>query len=521
MMKNEGKNLGQKSFNGFIWTFFALFANQIFNIISMAVLSRLLIPYQFGVIGAAMLFIEFLNIINNLGVASSLKIKRKDITITKEHEYTAFTCSLLLGVFVYLVVFAVSWPAAAFFRIPELGPVLRVLGVVFFITSFSTVPKAILSRKMHFKQLASNNTLSQFFGWTVFSIGLALLGFGYWSIVGGRIANVLFGSIGLMIRQPHSKRIGINKKAFKDIFGFGARVSVQNIIQYYAQQSDTIIVGRVMGGTALGIYNRAYSLMAVFANFLGNSLSGVLMTSTSIIHDNNERVSKAFDKLVKLSSLLLLPITTVIMVFAPEIIKLILGNQWGGSVILFQVLAVGTFFRFGYQIGTTITIALDKVNAVIIRQLIYLALVIITVLIGIQYSLTGVAIAVLGCLCFNYIMCSVQIIQLVKYPVMAFIKAHVAGIRISVMVFIVSFGMRYLFNEVFKINYVITLLAGMAITGGAVLFFYFFIPSFYGKENIKIVKNLLKGFLKGKKGKGKWQNICWWQRCPGHTKLAS
>ena len=96
---------------------------------------------------------------------------------------SAFYASIGFGLLVAAVIWLAAPLIARFFRMEGLTPVVRALGLVFPITGIATVPESLLQRDLRFRLLANRDVAAYGLGYGVVGVGLALLGWGVWSLV--------------------------------------------------------------------------------------------------------------------------------------------------------------------------------------------------------------------------------------------------------------------------------------------------------------------------------------------------
>src|SRR4030042_2169452 len=96
------ENLTKSTMSSFGWQYISFISQALLQLIVLAVLSRLLSPEDFGVLGLAMIFVGFAALFSQLGVGPAL-IQRSEITPT--HIRDGFTLSFLLSLFFLLLMF--------------------------------------------------------------------------------------------------------------------------------------------------------------------------------------------------------------------------------------------------------------------------------------------------------------------------------------------------------------------------------------------------------------------------------
>ncbi|MEM6327395.1 MAG: lipopolysaccharide biosynthesis protein, partial [Bacteroidota bacterium] len=352
-----------------------------------AVLARLLPPEDFGVVGAALVVVEIALQLVGAAVTPAL-VQRAEVS--RGVLATAFWLSVSLSATLYVIVWWGTPWVAAFFDMPALLTVLPVLALLFLFDGLSAVAQARQQRALAFREVVVIRAAADVMGLGVVSIGMALAGYGVWALVGGRLAQSVLRAVGFLARFPHPVR-GADTRHLGEIVRFGGGTTLQGLLNSLARQGDAAIVGRMLGANALGLYNRAYRMMALPAGFLAESFNGVLFPVMSQAQDRPESLRNALYRTTGLLALVLFPLAATVGVLAPEVVLVVLGPNWGGAVAPLQVLAAGMFFRAGYKASMTILKARGRVYLAAGLQGVYAVVVVVGALVGAQYGLVGVS----------------------------------------------------------------------------------------------------------------------------------
>jgi PST family polysaccharide transporter len=120
---------------------------------------------------------------------------------------------------------------------------------------------------------------------------------------------------------------------------FGSTITVNGIVIYMAYNADKILIGKLWGPVALGIYGRAYQLSNIPTDNLNGAVGGVALSALSRVQTEPVRFKRYFLKTYSLVVALTLPLTIACALYAPEIIDVILGAKWHAAAPLFRLLA--------------------------------------------------------------------------------------------------------------------------------------------------------------------------------------
>jgi O-antigen/teichoic acid export membrane protein len=381
------------------WMASASGANAVLRILVLIVLTRLLTPVDFGVVSAALIVIGFSAVFSQLGLAPAL-VQRRDLEPV--HIQTAFVSSAVFGLAFAGLIWLLAPQIAAFFHMRDSADVLRTLAWLFPLRGVSSVAESLAQRDLGFSWLAKRDVLSYALGYGVVGIGLAWAGWGVWALVAAQLAQGVLDAGLLLARYPPSWRIAPSGRAFRELLDFGAGFTLARVASFLANQGDNIVVGRVMGPAPLGIYTRAYQIMAAPTSLLGDVLDRVLFPTMARVQGDRQRLATAYLQAVASIALVMLPVGVVMTVLAPEFVTVLLGPRWGAVVAPFQVFAIALLFRTSYRMSDSLARATGAVYRRAWRQAVYAALVFLAAWVGSRWSVAGVAVGVLASLTVNF-----------------------------------------------------------------------------------------------------------------------
>ena len=386
------------------------------------VLARLLPPSDFGLVALAFVLSGFGQLLANLGIPNAV-VQRGDLT--ERHIRAAFTISVILGILVAGVIWLGAPWSTLVFDEPELPKILRVYSVVFVVTGFSNTAGALARRELDFRTLFYVNIAGYVLGHAAVAITLAILGFGVWSLVAGRMGLQLVQAVLLFKWVRHSVRPILAREESRQLLRFGTGNALSGLLQYLAQSADKIVVGRWLGGAVpLGLYNRAYQQMRLASDNVGQLLVSVLFPTLAQLQTDKKRFGVAFLRSIELATLLTAPLMAGMVVAAPHLIVGLYGAKWEGSVQPFQVLALAGVLATLYPIATVAAEALGHVYAVSLRSGVFAGVVVILGIAAIPWGITGMGAAVVVSYGIVYFLISSLAIRAVDVSNREFIRAH-------------------------------------------------------------------------------------------------
>jgi O-antigen/teichoic acid export membrane protein len=371
------------------WNYLSFGLGKLLNIITVSILAHLLAPEYFGLVALATLTIDYLSVLNDLGLGSALIQRKKNID---ESANIAFTLNILAGIILTGITFIIAPYAAIFFHEPQVTPVLRWLGLTFSLSSFGSVHNVLLQRELNFRKKIIPELGSTIVK-AIISISLAIAGFGVWSLVVGQLLGTSVASFLLWVLLPWRPKFSWNATIGKELFAYGFSIMGNNAITVWEENFDYFIIGLIYNPTALGIYTLAYRLPQTLVLSILWAMTAVLFPTFSSLQDQKDALKKSFLSVLRYVELLVTPLCLGMFIAADPLIRVVFGEQWVGSIPILRALSLYVWVvSIGYHVGD-IYKAVGRPD-ILIKISIPMFFVRISLLwLGAQYSLVGVGIA--------------------------------------------------------------------------------------------------------------------------------
>jgi O-antigen/teichoic acid export membrane protein len=365
--------------------------NELIHIPTLVVLARLLSPYEFGITAAAGFFVSFANRFTKFGFNVAL-VRMKHVE--PEHSSSVFVVSLAMGL--------VSWAALTFgspwlgrfFDSPEAGQVLPIAAFTFVIAAVGTVPSAMMTRDMRYKA----KTVVDWSGTVTHSIvavALAWNGWSYWSLVYAELARATVLTTAYLGLGHWRPSLRFSSTAMREMLSFGIGIYAKRLLDYGTQNLDNLVVGRVLGLTALGLYDKAFNTVNKIASRLTLNGPNVTFRIFALIHEDRERFRRAYRKVILTSTLLSYPALATLIVVAPPLFLILFGDKWLSAVAPFQILCVAAMPKMLNAFASTAVQAIGQVWSEVWRQLVSILLLVVAVAAFSRWGIEGAAAGVL------------------------------------------------------------------------------------------------------------------------------
>lgn len=494
-------NLNVKAINGLKTMSISSVISFVLQFITTMVLARIFTPEQFGIVSAITIITSYTDIFWKVGIGPAIVQKKE---LTNNDINTGFITTITFGLLATALVNIFAPFLVKVINIDQVQ-VLRIISLSFIINSFGVIPLSIIQREMRFRIIMMKDILSSLV-YTITAIILGICGFQVWGLVVALLMKYIIATLIPLIYYPIkiNKSLSFNLASFKSMMKFGMGYSLSQFLSVTTSQGDYFVVTNVMNSYLLGIYTKAYQLMTVPANLIGQVVDQVFFPVMSKIQDNDRRLSDIYILSTALFSLLYFPVSIIIYLFSSEIVSLILGAKWIEVSVPFKILSLSLFFRVGYKICDPLFRAKGKVYN---RALIHLVNAIITVMlafIGSSWGLSGVAVGVSVALVINYAILSIKTYKIIKFNLNEYILCLLPFIILSSITIPLMKNVKNYLNIIILNNSLGTLVSLILTLG--VLFILILIiyknilPRRIREQINKLFTNLLKKFLKNRRG---------------------
>lgn len=305
------------------------------------VLARLLVPEMFGLVAMVTVLIGFLNIFADLGMKNALIQRRREPVSALRYD-SAFWFLSTAG----LVMAGLAWLAGVPFMVwfydePRLAPIAMALAFGLWLATMGILPRVRLTRVMKFSQIVRADVIGMLAGATG-AIALALAGAGVWALVGQSLINgaVTLMLLWLAVRWRPRRRFDL--QSLRDVVGFSGYMLADSVLYYLRKHMDVIIVGKLLGASALGVYTLAFVLTETLRMQLYSVVNKVMFPAYSRMQDDPAAMKPYYLATIHYLALITWPISTLLILVADPLVPALFGDAWADAVRPVQILAAAS-----------------------------------------------------------------------------------------------------------------------------------------------------------------------------------
>ena len=378
---------------GLVWTYAERLTAQLITIVVTIILARIIAPKEYGIISIVSVFITIANAFVVSGFGNSL-IQKKD---ADELDFsTIFYFSLIISFGLYFLLFISAPYIAAWYDMPLLKIVIRVMGIRLPLAAVNSVQQAYISKKMQFKKFFFA-TLGGTLVSAVVGISMAYMGFGIWALVAQYLSNVCIDTTVLWFTSGWHPKLLYSHERMKGLFSYGWKIMIVGVMTTLYSNLRNLIIGKKYTSADLAYSEKGEQFPSAIAGNINSSITKVLFPVLSEMQNDMDQMKKAVRRSIKVGSYILFPIMVGFAMVSERFVITFMTEKWIGCVPYLQIMCLT------YALQPLQTSALQSIKAVgkstlyliidIVKKIVGIGVLVITV-----FVFDSVYIIVLGAL---------------------------------------------------------------------------------------------------------------------------
>ena len=412
-------SLTQKTVKGVFWAYLSFAGGKGLSFLSTIILARLLLPEEFGLIGYCLVVIQYVDILNSAGISTALIARREKV---QEAANAAFMANIVFGLLCFGITWVIAEPVSVFFNAPEIVPLFRVLGLSLPLTGLGVVPDTMLRREMKFQTVLISDVSRNFMKGAV-SIGLALLGYGVWSLVWGQVFGVLTGTVLSWILAGWRPTWRFDAEATRSIVFFGFHIILLETAGAFRNNVDYLLVGRILGAASLGFYTMSYRIPELLIRSLNYVVGNVSLPALAITQSDRPRMQKFYFGYIRFLSMFVFPVGVGLAFTAPVFIPLFLSERWIPAILPTSLISIALgITALGYVPGVLYK-AISRPDILNKLALVKMPIAVLVLWVSTRWGIVGVA---AGQIVIGVISVSMDMLvanHVMKYPLSELFKS--------------------------------------------------------------------------------------------------
>lgn len=373
-----------------LWSLAAQYASFAIQFATSVVISRLfLLPADVGLFSIALAAAMVVSIFQDMGISRFVTGQPQ---MREDHVRDYAAVAVGIGWAVAAMVALAAWPLERFYGEAGLASLVLIIAAAYIAIPLGIVPAALLTRRMDFKALFFANAGSALVGGGV-AVATAAAGAGPASLAWGMLASAVVKLALVQWGAPVLPRWPRQMAVVRPMLGFGGATFVLSLSGSLGLRSQDLIVGRLLGVAATGLFTRAGALAGQMSMLVVGAINAVFYPAFAKKRDAGEPLAAPYLHLVACNTALQWPAAVGLALAAEPVVHLLYGPNWSDVAPLLRWTALAEIFFVAIPLQMDIPILLGRIKTLVWVNLIDTAL---TVALLATFCLWGVEAAALS-----------------------------------------------------------------------------------------------------------------------------
>jgi PST family polysaccharide transporter len=322
---------------------------------------------------------------------------------------TAGTLNVIISAVVAGAGAAASPLIARLFGAPDQAWLFALIFIYPLFRGAGQVSDAVLKRDLLFKRRTVVDLVRAVVRVAV-SVPLALTVGGAISIAAGIVVSELAALVLLIVLEPVRPVLRMDPVTVRSLLGFGGQVTVIRVLGSVRSNVDYLVVGGVLGASALGIYGMAYKLPEMGIENVLWIFSGVALAAYSRSYANGrDALIGTMLKATRLLALYGLAAATTLAVLARDAVPVLFSEQWAPAVVPMMLISLSLGLMSIAWASGDVFVAMGRLRVMIMLDVPATVAMVVAFVLVARTGLVGVAAVHLG---FNAVYCVARLIVL-------------------------------------------------------------------------------------------------------------
>ncbi|MBI4241962.1 MAG: oligosaccharide flippase family protein [Candidatus Rokubacteria bacterium] len=325
--------LKERVMRGGVWLLIGEMAARAAGVAKLVILGRLLSPNDFGLMGIGILALRWADYFTQTGFNIALIQRAGDI---RPYFDTAWTVQVIRGLGLSVLIFLAAPAGAWFFENPEALPVIQAIGLVALVRALTNPAVVYLRKDLDFQREVMWRSTGVIAGAVVSVLGAIVYPTVWVLVLGVIVAEAVEAAVSYWM-TPYRPHLRFEPARAWALTRIGKWIFFGSLVEFLALYADSVVVGKVLGATALGLYVMALQLAMGPSVQIGIHARGVVFPAFVKLHTGGG-LRHAFLRTIRLVASVVLPVACFLTVFAEPLVRILLGTQWLSIVPALRIL---------------------------------------------------------------------------------------------------------------------------------------------------------------------------------------
>lgn len=252
------------------------------------------------------------------------------------------------------------------------------------------IPRAAQQQNHQFGVIAATEIIAIALG-MIAAVAIAVSGGGAWALVG---QQVVFFGVRVVLTvwlSPFRPLMRMKGHLLKGHVAFSRDVLANKVLVFFTQSIDNLVIGKVLGSAAVGIYTMAFQFARLPMMVITGPLQYVLYAQLARIKDDQAAISRAFFTVTRGLAIVVFPAVGMVAVAHQAVFDLLLSAKWAPAGDLFMVVAPACALQAVTAIGGTVRMVLGRTDIMLKTTVEFGVLWVIALLLSVWFGLEWTA----------------------------------------------------------------------------------------------------------------------------------
>ena len=382
-------SLGNKMFNGMVWSAFERISVQSVSFILGIILANLLTPTEYGTVAILLVFIGFSQVFIDSGFSKALIQKQdrseNDIsTVFLFNIFVAVSCCILLWFFAPFV--------ASFYETELLETLLRVASISLIFNALYAIPFTLYTIDLNFKAIARVTFASTLISGLI-AVYLAYMGYGVWALVWQTVIKSVLTAIFMWTSIKWKPNWVFSKDSLKNLFSYGSKLLASSLLNNLVNNFYALFIAKWISKRDLGYYDRGAQNANTFFAAISAVFDSVLLPGLATVQEQTDLLVSHTRNIIRSAALLVVPLFLGLAVIAEPLIRVLLGEVWMPAVPIMQLICLARLITIVSSINVNVLYVIGRTDLALKQQYLKIIVRVILLVIALPFGIVYIALA--------------------------------------------------------------------------------------------------------------------------------
>lgn len=363
------------------------------RLVSNLIMTRLLYPEAFGLMLIVNTFMTGLELFSDVGIRDSVILKSKESGNEENYLHVAWTMKVIRGITLCLFSLMLAYPLALFYENPQLFSLIFITSLTPLIRGLGSPKMMAAERDVKIGVLVFIRMLSQTVATVAVVAWLLVVPSIYALAFHGVFQVIILSFLSYRMLEEWHPKFSWNHEIVVDMFHFGKWVFLSTIMAFLANNSDKLLLGKIMKAELLGIYSIAVNFAALAHNLILSLGHKLLFPVYAELKKSGDK--SKIDKIRSVFAFAALPAAIFLSLFGNWLIDILYDDRYSQAGWMLQVLASSSIFVALSATLTPMLPASGNSKHMLLVQTARFVLLVLSMLLGYQVGgLLGVIVGI-------------------------------------------------------------------------------------------------------------------------------